>query len=253
MRGAAEMFVEQVRRTVPVRGRFSVALAGGNTPKGTYELLAGEPYRSSIDWDRVHVFWGDERCVPPDNARSNYRMTRTALLDRVPIPAGNVHRIRGELRPADGQGTMKPCWPGISARSRSALIWCFSAWARTDTRRRCFRDAGNSRADVPRSRGVRVRAGHVACNAYGTRAQRGGACCLLVSEQTRRTFCARSSAGRASRTACRAQLVQPAASETRWLIDRAAASRLPASLPQLVAWTVKPKAWRFKQTYFFPD
>ncbi|MCB9854533.1 MAG: 6-phosphogluconolactonase [Phycisphaerales bacterium] len=101
MHGAASMFVERARLAVQSQGRFSVALAGGSTPKAAYELLAREPYCDQVEWDRVYVFWGDERCVPPDDARSNYRMTCDALLDHVPIPVGNVHRIRGELLPAD--------------------------------------------------------------------------------------------------------------------------------------------------------
>jgi len=76
---------------------FTIALSGGGTPRGLYEMLAAPPYREQIPWQRMHVFWGDERCVPPDHPGSNYRMAREALLDHVPIPAHNVHRIHGEL------------------------------------------------------------------------------------------------------------------------------------------------------------
>ena len=72
-----------------------VALAGGSTPRAAYALLAAE----EVDWSRVHVFWGDERCVPPDHPDSNYRLAREALLDHVSLPAGNVHRMRGEMEP----------------------------------------------------------------------------------------------------------------------------------------------------------
>lgn len=78
--------------------RFSVALAGGSTPKAMYEILASKTH-TSLDWRGVHLFWGDERCVPPDHPQSNYRMARNALLERIPIPPGNVHRIQGELTP----------------------------------------------------------------------------------------------------------------------------------------------------------
>jgi 6-phosphogluconolactonase len=64
-----------------------------------YELLATPPFASQIEWARVHVFWGDERCVPPDDLESNYRMARESLLDHVPLPPANVHRIRGEAEP----------------------------------------------------------------------------------------------------------------------------------------------------------
>lgn len=79
-------------------GAFSVALAGGSTPQGLYELLAGDPALSSaVPWDRTHVFFGDERHVPPDHPDSNYRMVKETLLSKVPVPAAQVHRIAGEL------------------------------------------------------------------------------------------------------------------------------------------------------------
>src|SRR5262245_60249323 len=92
-RGAADLFVQQGQQAVQARGRFSVALSGGGTPKRTYELLATAPWRDQVPWDKVHVFWGDERCVGPDDPRSNYRMTRLAWLDHVPIPSAQVHPI----------------------------------------------------------------------------------------------------------------------------------------------------------------
>ena len=81
-------------------GRFVVALAGGSTPKRLYELLSTPEYARRVDWAHTHVFFGDERCVPPDDPQSNYGMARLALLDRVPLPAANVHRMRGEDDPA---------------------------------------------------------------------------------------------------------------------------------------------------------
>jgi len=78
-----------------------VALAGGSTPRATYALLATEEFAARVDWPRVHVFWGDERCVPPDHPGSNYRMAREALLDHVPLPARNVHPIHGEISPEE--------------------------------------------------------------------------------------------------------------------------------------------------------
>jgi 6-phosphogluconolactonase len=97
---AAEEFVAQAGAAAAAQGRFSVALSGGSTPRALYGLLASEPYRQRVDWSKVHVFFGDERCVPPDDSQSNYRMAREALLDRVLLPAENVHRPRGEIDPA---------------------------------------------------------------------------------------------------------------------------------------------------------
>ena len=77
-------------------GVFAVALSGGSTPRRLYEHLAGPPYRDVFPWSRTHWFWGDERFVPHDDALSNYRMVREALLSRAPIPAINIHPIPTE-------------------------------------------------------------------------------------------------------------------------------------------------------------
>jgi len=98
---AAELFVRRAQQAVQARGRFSVALAGGHTPRRTYELLAQRPLRDRVPWAQVHVFWGDERCVPPDDPRSNARMAREALLDHVPVPAEQIHPIRCAQAPRE--------------------------------------------------------------------------------------------------------------------------------------------------------
>jgi 6-phosphogluconolactonase len=100
IRAAADAFVAKAQAALAAHGRFSVALAGGGTPKPLYELLATAPYRDRLDWSRIEVFFGDERCVPPDSPRSNYRMAHAALLSKLPLPAANVHRLRGEDEPA---------------------------------------------------------------------------------------------------------------------------------------------------------
>jgi 6-phosphogluconolactonase len=98
---AAHEWVRSAHEAVAARGRFTVALSGGSTPKRLYQLLAAEPFRSQLDWGRVEIFWGDERCVPPDHADSNYRMAREALLTHLPIPAEHVHRIEAERSDRD--------------------------------------------------------------------------------------------------------------------------------------------------------
>ncbi len=95
---AAREFAARSTEAIEERGRFAVVLAGGSTPKAAYELLARD-YAQTIDWDGVHVFFGDERSVPPDHEDSNYRMAREALLDHVSV--GSVHRMRGELPPSE--------------------------------------------------------------------------------------------------------------------------------------------------------
>jgi 6-phosphogluconolactonase len=95
---AARDFASRAREAINERGRFAVALAGGSTPKAAYEVLARD-YAGALDWSKVHVFFGDERTVPPDHEDSNYRMAYEALLSRVPV--GSVHRMRGELPPEE--------------------------------------------------------------------------------------------------------------------------------------------------------
>src|SRR5579862_1103389 len=95
---AAAEFVAQASAAVRARGRFTVALSGGSTPKRLYSLLATKP---GIPWNKIYFFWGDERHVPPDSAESNYRMANEALLSKVPVPAENVFRVRSEEKDAD--------------------------------------------------------------------------------------------------------------------------------------------------------
>lgn len=96
----AQTFADAARAAVAERGAFEVALSGGTTPKAAYQLLAAEPLRSQIDWSRVFVYFGDERCVPPGDPASNYLMAYDALLGAVPIPGENIFRMRGEADPA---------------------------------------------------------------------------------------------------------------------------------------------------------
>lgn len=91
---AAAWFLERV---LTVAGPVSVCLSGGSTPRRLYQMLARAPYRNRMPWQRIHWFWGDERFVPSNDARSNYRMVREALLDRIAAPLGSVHPI-----PTDG-------------------------------------------------------------------------------------------------------------------------------------------------------
>jgi 6-phosphogluconolactonase len=97
---AADEIVAIARASVAARGRFTMALAGGNTPRGTYELLATR-HRDAIDWARTDVVFGDERFVAADDARSNYKMAREALLSRVPIPPERVHAVPTDLATPD--------------------------------------------------------------------------------------------------------------------------------------------------------
>ena len=97
---AAERIVRASAEAIGRRGQFTIALAGGSTPKLLYQRLA-QDYRDEIDWAKVEVFFGDERCVPAEHPESNYRMSRETLLSKVLIPGDNVYRMRGEIEPEE--------------------------------------------------------------------------------------------------------------------------------------------------------
>ncbi len=95
-RAAAELFLSAASDAIALRGRFSVALSGGATPRRLYTLLASSVYQSRVAWSHVHLFWADERCVPPDHRASNFKLLSETLLGRVFVPEKNIHRMRGE-------------------------------------------------------------------------------------------------------------------------------------------------------------
>ena len=98
---AAEMFADLADQSIARHGRFCAALSGGQTPELTYTLLAAPPFRERIRWQAVHIFWGDERCVPADDPRSNTLMVRKALLEHVPVPPAQIHPIACDLPPKE--------------------------------------------------------------------------------------------------------------------------------------------------------
>jgi len=121
----AERVVERAVDAIARRGRFLFCLAGGATPKPLYELLASAPFTRQIEWPRVHVFWGDERCVPPDEPESNYRMAREALLDHVPLPPRNIHRIRGEDEPSEAAAAYEELLGDFFGSQKTSLTSSF--------------------------------------------------------------------------------------------------------------------------------
>lgn len=106
---AAQLIVRLAAESVVTHGRFTVALAGGSTPRKLYGLLANEPYRSQIDWALLEVFWSDERCVPVDDVESNFRMAQEAFLSKVPIAESQIHRMHAD-------------WPDHDAAAQAYVI-----------------------------------------------------------------------------------------------------------------------------------
>ena len=123
---AADRFVSASEEAIENRGTFRVALSGGSTPQETYRRLADPGLATKISWRNVHLFWGDERCVPPEHPDSNYRMARKTLIQKVPIPQTNVHRIQGELDPDEAaeayEGELRSIFGG-EQRPRFDLVF----------------------------------------------------------------------------------------------------------------------------------
>ncbi|MCY7352379.1 MAG: 6-phosphogluconolactonase [Cytophagaceae bacterium] len=98
-KAVADWLVKYVGEVLQRQERFTIALSGGSTPQALYDLLAKSPYRESIAWEKMHVFWGDERYVPFSDARNNARMAFDTLLQKVPIPAGQIHVMQTDVEP----------------------------------------------------------------------------------------------------------------------------------------------------------
>jgi 6-phosphogluconolactonase/glucosamine-6-phosphate isomerase/deaminase len=124
---AAAFLLTSARAAVKARGRFSLVLAGGRTPETLYRLLAAPPLAQQMPWPDIHIFQGDERCVPPDHPASNYRLAAASLLRPGLIPVANIHRMRGEAPDLEpGRGRL----PAPGGRiSRRGGLWTWSCWA----------------------------------------------------------------------------------------------------------------------------
>ena len=98
-RDAAARVLAAAADSIAAKGTFSIALSGGSTPKALYALLASDEFKSQTDWSHWDIYWGDERCVGPDDKESNYKMANDALLTKVPVKKENIHRMKGEYDP----------------------------------------------------------------------------------------------------------------------------------------------------------
>jgi 6-phosphogluconolactonase len=116
---AANLFIETANQSIAKRGRFLTVLSGGNTPMRLYKLL-GDSFHDQVDWAHVHFFWGDERCVPVDDAGNSYGQTKKVLLDKIDIPDDNIHRVLSELEP---DSAVKEYARTLTAFAESPLAW----------------------------------------------------------------------------------------------------------------------------------
>ncbi len=231
---AARRLEAATRAAVTERGRATVALSGGATPARLFDLLAdgaAGSARPEVDWPRVHLFWGDERAVPPDHPDSNYRMARERLLDRVgAIPPGNVHRIEAELGAAEA-----------AQRYERTLVTFFDlapgAFPRFDLVLLGLGGDGHTASLFPGTAALRERAFRVTANTVpqlGTErvtltyptlnAAREVLFLVAGADKARALAAALDPAARAEEIPARG--VAPADGRLTWLVDRAAAAHL---------------------------
>ena len=115
----AEWMVDDIRKTLQLQDRFTIALSGGSTPKKLHLLLASDQFKNRIDWQKLHVFWGDERYVPFTDDRNNAKMAFDTLLDHVPVPKSQIHIMRTDIDPEESareyENTLKEYFRGAAS------------------------------------------------------------------------------------------------------------------------------------------
>ena len=233
---AADIVISHATVSTAARGRFTLALSGGATPQGLYRRLATGPGRHGIDWSRVHLFWGDERCVPPADPESNYRMVREALIDHVVIPPAQVHRIHGEEVPnlaaarcdahlhaaltpsaGAGAGVLDLVLLGLGADGHTASLFPGMTAPRETTR-------WVLAERIDDARGWRITLTPPLLNA-------ARAIVFLVAGLDKADVLAAVLEGPAMPDTLPAQRIVGEAGKVRWMVDRAAASRLAGTAP----------------------
>jgi len=225
---AAERLVEY---EYPFHGepdRFSVALAGGNTPRRVYELLATERFEHRVEWPQVDLFFGDERCVPPDHPESNYGMAYEALISKVAIPAKNVHRIIGEGNPGESATLYE---------NQLRTFFAGASWPRFDFVLLGLGEDGHTASLFPGSDALNEKSKWVVpAKPPGSKHDRITLTVPVFNHAARVVFLV-TGAGKAERLAqvlrpepgsepLPAQAIQPIGGSLEWLVDSAAASFL---------------------------
>lgn len=231
-RAAAEEFVRLARSAIVARGRFTVTLSGGSTPRRLYELLAEAPFRGRVDWPNLEFFWGDERAVPPDHKDSNFRMTHEVLLRRIEISDAQVHRLQAEREDRDAAardyeaeiarvfgvpgGTEPPAFDlvllGMGPDGHTASLFPHTS-ALKETARWVVAN------HVPKLASYRLTLTPVILN-------RAACVMFLVAGDDKAAVLGEVLGGKHDPERLPSQLISPVAGRLLWLIDRAAASRL---------------------------
>jgi len=227
-RAAARRVCELAKESVAARGLFSIALSGGSTPRRVYELLAGDDFRGLVDWESLHVFFGDERAVPPDDSRSNYRMAREALLSRVNVPTENLHRI-------EGVGDARAKASDYESEMRS--LFGEAEWPRLDLVMLGMGEDGHTASLFPGTAALEERRAWVAANWVEKLGEWRITLTAPAINAARHVLFLVSGAGKAERlrevfkggpdpVRLPSQLIRPKEGALEWYVDRAAAAEI---------------------------
>jgi 6-phosphogluconolactonase len=232
-RALADQIVTLSEAAISARGRFTLCLCGGSTPQQLYALLATNEYTSRIDWENVHLFWGDERCVPPEHADSNYHMARLAMVDHVPLTLSHVYRMHGELPPEEGAAHYERVLRGYFERRDGK--------PRFDLLLLGMGEDGHTASLFPGSPALDIADRWVAA-VYAEHLQSWRLTLTLpVLNQAQRTFFLVAGANKAEALvavhaptedapALPVHAIRPTANEPRWFVDQEAARHLTGSL-----------------------
>ncbi len=214
---AATYFVNQANAAIAARGAFHVALSGGATPLPMFALLAFDEWRVRVDWTKVHVYFSDERCVPPESPQSNYRLAYEALLRPCSVPESNIYRVRGEVDPQQAAAeydallrdrVLDLIWLGMGEDGHTASMFPGGAALREANRRVV--------AEYVEKVGMwRVTFTPVLINA-------GRAVAFMVSGAGKAAALRAVLNGEYQPDVYPAQVVRPTAGELVWFVDRAA-------------------------------
>lgn len=231
---ASKYFARAAKQSVTARGRFTCTLAGGGTPQVLYSLLAAPPFLASLPWAKMHFFWGDERCVSPGDHESCYQQAYRTWLGRVPVPSENLHRIPGELGPQK------------AAADYAAHLQLFAtdglAWPRFDLVLLGLGSDGHTASLFPGSdQTSRVATVAVTAHYQDRPANRVSLASDVFNAARRVVFLAagveKANALAATLSGQRdlpnlpAQRIRLPRGRVWWLVDQAAASRLPGEIP----------------------
>ena len=234
-RAAAERIVTRAQESMAAHGHFTIALSGGETPLATYALLASDvDMREGMPWAHTHVFWGDERTVPPDHADSNYRAAWETLLSKVPVLSQNVHRIHGEMTPSNAADAYE-------ARLRDCYALDTGEYPRFDLILLGFGADGHTASLFPGTKALAEQYAWVLPNwvarLYSTRItltapvlNNAAEVLFLVSGAEKALALKGALEGPYEPEQLPAQLVQPADGRLLYYLDRAAASQISSAL-----------------------